>query len=250
MRTNARAAAPVVLEKRRRLPAAERRAEVLAAARSVFARKGFEGARMREIAQEAGANVATLFQHFDSKEDMFEAAVLQPLERFVDVHQENAVQFAAGDPEQRWSQAVEHYKVRLTLMMEGFPLLVAALFASHDRGSAFYQTVLYPKILQLSALNHMGLPELKQHGIDPLFMAISTFGMDFMLAMDAHFREVEPDIEGAATGFVNMVRASVAEEGAADASRPSIADVEGLTARIAALEKENRTLRQAAGIGG
>lgn len=47
--------------------------KILAAAKKVFHRKGFEGTRMQEIADEAGINKALLHYYFRSKENLFEA---------------------------------------------------------------------------------------------------------------------------------------------------------------------------------
>lgn len=46
---------------------------ILLAARKVFVRKGFDGARMQEIADEAGINKALLHYYFRSKDKLFEA---------------------------------------------------------------------------------------------------------------------------------------------------------------------------------
>lgn len=46
---------------------------ILIAAREVFIAKGFEGARMQEIADHAGINKALLHYYFRSKEKLFEA---------------------------------------------------------------------------------------------------------------------------------------------------------------------------------
>ncbi|MBL7137299.1 MAG: TetR/AcrR family transcriptional regulator [Bacteroidales bacterium] len=47
--------------------------KILEAAKKVFHRKGFEGARMQEIADEAGINKALLHYYFRSKERLFES---------------------------------------------------------------------------------------------------------------------------------------------------------------------------------
>jgi AcrR family transcriptional regulator len=47
--------------------------KILEAAKKVFHRKGFEGARMQEIADEAKINKALLHYYFRSKENLFEA---------------------------------------------------------------------------------------------------------------------------------------------------------------------------------
>lgn len=46
--------------------------KILEAARNVFSRKGMDGARMQEIADEAGINKALLHYYFRSKEKLFE----------------------------------------------------------------------------------------------------------------------------------------------------------------------------------
>lgn len=49
------------------------RARILSAAREVFHRAGFDGARTKDIADAAGINKALLHYYFRSKDDLFEA---------------------------------------------------------------------------------------------------------------------------------------------------------------------------------
>src|SRR5690349_5007607 len=58
------------------MPAAERRAAILDAARGAFARGGFHGASTAEIARAAGCSEPILYRHFASKQALF-AAVLE-----------------------------------------------------------------------------------------------------------------------------------------------------------------------------
>lgn len=57
---------------------------VLAAAREVFTERGFAGARTREIAARADVTEKVMFRHFPSKVDLFQAAVFEPFQQFVD----------------------------------------------------------------------------------------------------------------------------------------------------------------------
>jgi AcrR family transcriptional regulator len=63
------------LQPRRRLTQAEAReqtrAQLLAAAREVFTRKGFAGASLEEIAEVAGYTTGALYYHFANKRDLF-----------------------------------------------------------------------------------------------------------------------------------------------------------------------------------
>jgi len=57
--------------------------KILEAARKVFVRKGFDGARMQEIADEAGINKALLHYYFRSKERLFQMIFEQAFAQFV-----------------------------------------------------------------------------------------------------------------------------------------------------------------------
>ena len=56
--------------------AAERRADVIAAALTAFARSGYFGANTTEIARDAGISQAYLYRLYDSKEALFVATML------------------------------------------------------------------------------------------------------------------------------------------------------------------------------
>jgi len=56
---------------RREVRKAETRAELIAAAATVFARRGFHGASVQEIAREAGWSTGAIYHHFSGKEELF-----------------------------------------------------------------------------------------------------------------------------------------------------------------------------------
>jgi AcrR family transcriptional regulator len=58
------------------MPAAKRRQVILAAAEEVFARGGYHGVSLDEIAQAAGVSKALIYEHFESKRDLH-ASLLQ-----------------------------------------------------------------------------------------------------------------------------------------------------------------------------
>lgn len=63
----------------RRPGSADTRGEILAAARRVFAEKGFDKATVRGIAREANVDPALVHHYFDTKEGMFAAAMRLPV---------------------------------------------------------------------------------------------------------------------------------------------------------------------------
>lgn len=56
------------------------REKILNTATKIFARKGFDGARVDEIAQKAGVNKALIYYYFKSKEEILEEIMKQFLE--------------------------------------------------------------------------------------------------------------------------------------------------------------------------
>jgi AcrR family transcriptional regulator len=102
---------------------ANTRERLLAAARSVFARCGFHGASVDEIAAEAGFSTGALYSNFDGKEDLF----LVLMEREIDEHareiaeavreRASIAERAAGGARQ-WMTMIDREPELLLLFME------------------------------------------------------------------------------------------------------------------------------------
>ena len=58
-----------------RVPARDRRLQIMEAAKELFARQGFEGTTTRQIAARARVNEAIIFRHFPTKEDLYWAII-------------------------------------------------------------------------------------------------------------------------------------------------------------------------------
>jgi AcrR family transcriptional regulator len=56
--------------RRRRMPAAERREVILAAAEETFGRCGYHGASLDDVAHAAGVSKALIYEHFSSKREL------------------------------------------------------------------------------------------------------------------------------------------------------------------------------------
>jgi AcrR family transcriptional regulator len=66
-----------------RLPAEERREQILDVAVQVFARQGFHGTSMNDVAEVAGVTKPVLYQHFDSKQDLYLALMSEAGKRML-----------------------------------------------------------------------------------------------------------------------------------------------------------------------
>lgn len=93
----------------RRLPRAQRREQILAAATKAFARNGFTATGLDDIAAEAGVTRVILYRHFDSKTDLYQAAldrfcavlsdhVAEPVGGFTDASIDGLLKAAIAEP--------------------------------------------------------------------------------------------------------------------------------------------------------
>src|SRR5271167_560016 len=102
---------------------ANTRERLLGAARTVFARSGFHGASVEEIASEAGFSTGALYSNFDGKEDLF----LALMEREIDEHAREISEAVRTRPSMaeratggagRWMTMIEREPEVLLLFME------------------------------------------------------------------------------------------------------------------------------------
>ncbi len=168
------------------LPAAERRKSIIAAAQEVFSRSNLKGARTRDIAAAAAVNQATIFEHFASKEALFQEAVVQPLiDAMRGMHDRRETYEVASSPDELADLARESATRHLADMVAIFPLLTAALFSDPDLGRELYREHLAPLIRARGEI----LEGLTRDGLDLDFVGLAIFGMTFAIALDQHFGE-------------------------------------------------------------
>lgn len=163
------------------MPAAERRKSIIAAAQQVFARQHLQGARTRDIAKAAEVNQATIFEHFESKEELFHEAVVKPLIAAMNgMHERVEVYEAARTPAELAALARNSAKRHIDDMLEIFPLMAAALFSDPENGPKLYREQVAPLLRERGAV----LGPIVKDGIDPEFVGLASFGMLFAIAMD------------------------------------------------------------------
>ena len=119
-RAQARSAASRMTREQSR---AHTRDRLLAAARSVFARSGFHGASVEEIASEAGFSTGALYSNFGGKEDLFlvlmEREIAEHAREIADaVRTQASVAERATGGARRWMTMIEREPELLLLFME------------------------------------------------------------------------------------------------------------------------------------
>ncbi|RNL66795.1 TetR/AcrR family transcriptional regulator [Zhongshania marina] len=178
----------------RRLPPAERKEQIVAAARRVFIRMGLNGARTRDIADEIGVTEATLYIYFKTKQELFQAAIVEPLQALIKLPSMKGVDFARA-PSAQEKRKVCRAAVReiVTSMADVYPLLITAQFSDHESGTAVYNSDIYPILKEIGEAVNVGFSLADRRYAE--FVAISTFGLSFSLVMHHHFTEAPLDID-------------------------------------------------------
>lgn len=98
------------------------RQAILDAAAKTFGRLGFHEAKMADIAAEAGVAAGTLYNYFDSKDEIFASMLQQAQERFIEMIQ--AVSEDEPDPLQR---VLAFLQTSYAFLEEGGPLFAIYL---------------------------------------------------------------------------------------------------------------------------
>ncbi len=166
------------LSRRERERQAHRR-EILEATERVFVRKGYYGATVEEIAQEAEFAVGTIYNFFKSKDDLYFEVLGRIAQDFLDAFKQNVL--TRSDPVEAVAALIE---LRLTHFEEhrGF---FRVLFETHhevqpDSSRARHQTYmqLYDEYLKtVSGIFERGIKDGSFENIDPFSFALGLEGV-------------------------------------------------------------------------
>ena len=190
---------------RRREKADEKRQRIAEAARPVFLEHGLDGAKTRDIAAAAGVTETVLYRHFRSKEEVFEEAVLAPVEalslELLDIHTEFRSLTAKG----RLERSEETHRRLANTIAEIAPLLGIALFSNAAGGREFYQARLAPVFNDLADAMAAAMPKRTQEVIAPAIFSQLLLGLYFGTTLDHEFRRQPLDAEAIAADVTRLI---------------------------------------------
>jgi AcrR family transcriptional regulator len=121
-----RSSADAAVAQRRRLPAPQRRALILDAALRTFAANGYEGAAMDEIATAAGVSKAVVYDHVNSKRELYQLLLESICTELVAVV-EGALEPGGENGQARVERATEAFFAYVEQHREGARLLLLEL---------------------------------------------------------------------------------------------------------------------------
>lgn len=207
--TRRRASDPPTVEvpgpPRRRMSADARRTQLIETARDVFMRAGYGGTTVRDISDAAGVNIALLYRHFASKEELFDEAVGQPLvaalDGFVDIANEASDYVGRTDRQRQIVEAL--IASLLDAMTEITPLLGVVLFS--ERGRDFYHERLEPTMAIITEAADAAKPHWEHREYDTDTMSMLIVGMCFMYGVRSVFGGAPFDRDAVARELSDLI---------------------------------------------
>jgi AcrR family transcriptional regulator len=183
------------VEPRRRLPAAERRQQLLAAARQAFADGEVGGTTIESIARVAGVTPAVIYQHFAGKEELYSAAIVEPLHVAVQTAvararalTEESLRSGSGqvsDIAAARRLTEQFYGSVLASMVDLVPLLGLVLFGETGRAKEFYKAAFVPALEELEdAMVAFADQRSREPAFSPAVAARIVAGTCLMFALE------------------------------------------------------------------
>ncbi|RAY12667.1 TetR/AcrR family transcriptional regulator [Actinomadura craniellae] len=203
---------PAAPRPRRRLTAEARRSSILAAARRAFTETGdISGTTIKVIAEHSGISEGVIYRHFESKDQLFYEAVVEPLKQAVD---DLVAATATVDRDQPMTPELQLrtmtglYRQLISTLEEILPLLGLVLFGDPQVARRFFQENFAVAMDRLAEAwreveNRYGFPFES-----PDISARAVMGIAFILALESHHgkgfdrhRAVSLISEGTVKGF-------------------------------------------------
>lgn len=196
----------------RRLTAEARKKSILQAARRAFSETGdMNGTTIRHIAERGGISEGVIYRHFESKDQLFFEAVVEPLREAVDdlVAATEVVDAEGPLSSERQREKLRGlYRQLISTLVEVLPLLGLVLFGDPKVAQRFYREHFAVAMDRLAA----AWREVEvRYGFEfesPDISARAVMGIALILALESHHtkdfdrdRALQLVSEGTMTGF-------------------------------------------------
>jgi AcrR family transcriptional regulator len=143
------------------------------AARKVFTTKGFAAARTRDIAEEAGINLALLNYYFRSKEKLFDLIMFENIQQFI-----RGVKEIIMDEDTEIKEKVERiasFYIDMLIQNPDLPLFILSELRSNPDHLA--ERLDFKGVLQKSQLFKQLVEKAKAQGINPMHYFMNMMAM-------------------------------------------------------------------------
>jgi AcrR family transcriptional regulator len=156
-----------------RIPAEERRQQILELATELFAKQGYQGTTTRQIAQEVHVNEAIIFRHFPTKEELYWAVIENQIQaRGGRARLEEKLSAGGSDRELLTAIAQELLGRDVTLSR----LLLFTALENHELTHRFFRTHVTQYLDVLADYIRKGIAGGRFRDVDPALAARGFLG--------------------------------------------------------------------------
>lgn len=194
-----------------RLSAADRRAQIINAAREVFLESGLARTRSRDIADQAGITEAFLYRIFSSKEEIYRQAIEVPLRELTDKLVSEIKELAKDESVPRVTLLRHANEILLGALAETTPLLIIALFSELSRGKDLYLSTIRPLLHDAIETIITDISGWDPPRVDMDVVVQGFFGVHFGAALDSILCDRPLDVEKTAKEITMMFVGGVQE---------------------------------------
>ncbi len=160
-----------------RLPAPDRKKQLLEIAMKLFSEQGFDGTTTREIAEAAGVNEALIFRHFRTKEDLFWAVLSDRVERRGRNRRIRELAKSEGDSREVLVAIAETLLDRTDDDAAVTRLLFYSALRNRELSHRFFRTYGQEKFETLADHIRVGIAAGRLRAVNPAIAARSFLGM-------------------------------------------------------------------------
>jgi AcrR family transcriptional regulator len=170
-------------QRRTRRSPQEVRELLLGAARSTFAARGYARSSTREIADAAGVSEALLFRHFGTKANLFELAILDPFQGFIDAYVDGRPADITDTPPPPEVPSRDYVATLYELLSQNRELVMALLAARAYEIDLTAKPELSDALDRLQTVVEVELAQRGLNGVDVPITIRVTFAMVVALAV-------------------------------------------------------------------
>jgi AcrR family transcriptional regulator len=191
---------------RRRLSPPERRRQLLDAARQEFLLRGYGSARLEAVATACGVTEGLVYKYFDSKEELFDAAVISPLrERLASRIEEIRAVPVDPDAEAVLETTRRFIRTLLCTFNESAHDIGVALFGEPAHAQHFYARQIQPLVDTAVDACTAVANRWPRSGYDARIAMKAAFGMTFWLALENALGQADGELEATADQLADIL---------------------------------------------
>jgi len=186
--------------------------KIVEAATTVFLEKGMDGARMEEIARNAGINKALLHYYFRSKEKLYQEVLRNEVRHFY------LRFFNSISPVDEFSEFLKHFIYNYIDQIKENPQVVRFIFWEIGRGGKLVRSVLREILSnQHTRIPHLisdkinkAIAEKKIRPVDPQHLLFSLIGMSiFVFIAKPVIETLFEDIDVNSSSFIEKRKSEI-----------------------------------------